>query len=58
MLRTVFLTTEEKVIRLTLQKLPVQYVGALANELTTLSQKKTAKLVLFCKNSKNLHYLI
>lgn len=58
MLRTVFLTTEEKVIRLTLQKLPVQYVGALANELTTLSQKKTTKLVLFCKNSKNLHYLI
>lgn len=37
----VFEIEEEEKIRLTLHKLPPQYVSSLANELSSLLQKKT-----------------
>lgn len=40
LLRTVLSTDDPKVINLTLQKLPVQYVGSLVNELTLLMERK------------------
>lgn len=42
-LRSVFATTEDKVIRSTVQRLPPQYVSALVTELTALTQQKTLK---------------
>lgn len=43
LLRTVFTTKDEQVIRSTLVRMPPQYVRDLVNELTQLAQKKTAK---------------
>lgn len=42
-LRNVFATAEEKVVRSTLQRLPPQYVASLVDELTSLTQQKTLK---------------
>lgn len=49
-LRNVFATSEEKVVRSTLQRLPPQYVAALVEELTALTQQKTVKYVPFVRN--------
>ncbi|KAI8128960.1 hypothetical protein FF38_09843 [Lucilia cuprina] len=44
LLRSVLFTKDMQTIQLTLQKLPVQYVGTLVNELTLLMQQKHANV--------------
>lgn len=43
LLRTVFFNKDENVIRATLKRLPAQYVPNLIDELTLLTNMKTAK---------------
>ncbi|XP_055906734.1 WD repeat-containing protein 43 [Eupeodes corollae] len=49
MLMSVLTRTDPKVILKTLQKLPVQYVGSLVNELTLLMQKKRVNVEISAK---------
>lgn len=46
MLRTVLASDDEKTVQLTIDRLPLEYIGPLINELSKLLQGKAARWVM------------
>lgn len=55
MLQSVLASNDEKTVQLTLDRLPLEYIGPLINELSTLLQGKAAKWVMHLYKLSNMY---